>query len=75
MGWKQSHKQEKQYLEENARIEKFLSECCICHSKGYNPEKIEERNEEYFRKHIKKHYRPLELDESGRCKVCAEREG
>lgn len=74
MGRDQSHKQQKQWLEENARNEKYLNQCCICQNRGYDPSKIEERNEEYFRAHIKKHYQPLVLDEYGRCEQCAERD-
>ncbi len=66
------------YLEEwNPAAKRFINTCCLCGHQGYSPAVDEPdfaTRVEYGRaiqRELRKTFRPLPLDERGRCAVCA----
>lgn len=63
-----------EYLDAFPKLRKWINECCACHQKGYDPNMpdkitvVEGSLEVYF---IKKHFKPLPLNEDGLCEQCA----
>lgn len=65
------HIQAKDYLENHAKLQKFVKQCVICQRVGYDEKKLEERTEALAREQVKKYYEPILLDSLGRCTDCA----
>ncbi len=63
-------REQKQYLKDYPKLNKWVNECVVCHAKGYNP-RIELKEEKIVVSNLKKILPPLELDESKMCPVCA----
>lgn len=61
------------YLKMYPELLKWINECLICHSKGYKPEMPEHIGGEYSiaAYNIRKHFKPLELDENDLCVQCS----
>ena len=70
---KQKHSQAKSFLYEQARHEKYISQCVVCQKIGYNEVKLRERNEPGYRQQIQSYYEPIVLDAIGRCEDCVSR--
>lgn len=61
------------YINAFPRLKKWINECICCHAKGYKPEmpdkiSIVEGCSDVH--HIKKYFKPLEINKDGLCKVC-----
>ena len=61
------------YINAFPRLKKWINECVCCHAKGYKPEmpdkiSIVEGCSDVH--HIKKYFKPLEINKDGLCKVC-----
>lgn len=61
-----------QYINSFPQFRKWINECAACHKKGYSPSMPSQIGGEksmgaYF---IKKHFRPLGLNEFGLCEQC-----
>lgn len=69
-----NHKKDSElYLKMYPELLKWINECPICHSKGYNlemPEHIggEDSIASY---NIRKYFKPLEVDKNGLCLQCS----
>ena len=61
-----------EYISKFPKFRKWIKECLCCHAQGYDPAMPDEIGLEpslgaYF---IKKHFRPLSLNENGICESC-----
>lgn len=63
-----------EYINAFPKFKKWINECIVCHSKGYNPDMPEQITlvEGSLGAHyIKKYFSPLPLDQDGLCKQCS----
>ena len=73
MSSKQSHQQLKKYLDVSANLKKYLVQCVSCQNQGYDSDMLERRNEKLARENVKKHFKPLHLNEHSLCENCAQK--
>jgi hypothetical protein len=61
------------YLKTYPKLNKWINECCICHSKGYKPDMPEHIGGEYSvaANNIRRLFKPLELNDDGVCLQCS----
>lgn len=63
-----------EYITAFPKLNKWINECLCCHGKGYKPsmpDKITTVDGSLEVYYIKKHFKPLELNENGLCEVCS----
>jgi len=62
-----------EWLNEYQGFKKYLNQCVMCQSIGYDPVKIEVKEGLYFKDKAMEHFHPLTINEIGLCSGCVER--
>ena len=62
-----------EWLDEYQGFKKYLNQCVMCQSTGYDPVKIQVKEGLYFNDKAMEYFHPLALNEIGLCLDCAER--
>lgn len=64
------------YLRQYPELERWINRCVSCHAIGYKPDMPERFDTKgVAAHHLQRYFRPLAVDELGRCDVCAEATG
>lgn len=75
------HKGE-EYVRTYRKGEKWINQCVCCQARGYDPDMPDiimqshfygDRADGFAARYLKKHFKPLALDERGLCEVCSKR--
>ncbi len=61
---------QRQYLKDYPQLHKWVNECIICGTKGYNPQ-IDMKEEKIAVNNLKSVLPPLEVNELKMCSTCA----
>ncbi len=61
------------WLNEYQGFKKYLCQCVMCQSIGYDPVKIDIREGLFFKKKMMEYFHPLTVNETGLCPGCVER--
>jgi len=59
-----------EWLDEYQGFKKFLNQCIVCQSIGYDPEKIEKKEGRYFKEKVMEYFHPLTVNEISVCPIC-----
>jgi hypothetical protein len=51
-------------------FEKYLSQCVVCQEMGYDPDKLELRENKHFQKRAKENFKPMKVSDIGVCEQC-----
>jgi hypothetical protein len=62
-----------EWLKEYQGFKKYLNQCVMCQSVGYDPVKIEVKEGLYFKAKVMEYFNPLTVNEIGLCSDCVER--
>ncbi|MCG7980257.1 MAG: hypothetical protein G8D89_00370 [gamma proteobacterium symbiont of Clathrolucina costata] len=71
MRFKHQH-QKTELLESLKGFEKYLCQCVVCQEIGYDPIKLESRENKHFQKRAKENFKPMKVNDIGICEQCQE---
>jgi hypothetical protein len=75
-----SRRDGEEYLRQYPRLRKWVNQCVVCQAVGYRPDLpadlfTSDGNRTAAADNLRRYFRPLPVDELGRCEMCAPRPG